>query len=180
MPTTIQLPDWLERINRERPRFSSHSRAMAFCVEAARRNSEQGGGPFAAAVLEDDGHLVALGVNLVMPASSSILHGEMVALLLAQQRLETYQLDPTRHTLVTSCTPCVMCWGAMPLAGIGHLVCGAATEDAEAAGFDEGDKPVNWRELLERRGIRVQEEVERPAARAVLEDYARAGGAIYT
>ncbi len=180
MPITLQVPDWVEQLNSERPRFSSPREIMRLCIDASERNSREGGGPFAAAVVEDDEQLIALGVNLVMPASSSILHGEMVALLLAQRRLETPVLDPQRHTLVTSCAPCVMCWGALPLSGIGGLVCGAATADAERAGFDEGDKPGDWRRLLEQRGIAVTEDVERPAARDVLLAYARAGGVIYT
>ena len=56
---------------------------------------------------------------------------------------------------------------------------GVSKEDAEAAGFDEGDKPVNWIHSLENRGIRAQADVLREEAAAVLKKYAKTEGAIY-
>lgn len=72
-----------------------------------------------------------------------------------------------------------MCFGAVPWSGVGSVVWGARTEDAEAAGFDEGDKPPNWIETLEARGIRTRRDVLRAEAVAVLARYAGGNGAIY-
>src|SRR3989304_5371368 len=73
--------------------------------------------------------------------------------------------------LVTSCEPCAMCFGAVPWSGASSMICGARKQDAEAAGFDEGDKPENWVAALERRGIKVTLDVKRDAAARVLQDY---------
>jgi tRNA(Arg) A34 adenosine deaminase TadA len=72
-----------------------------------------------------------------------------------------------------------MCFGAVPWSGIKSLVCGASKKDAEAAGFDEGDKPGKWIRSLQRRGIVVQTGVLRSEAAAVLAAYRAGGGTIY-
>lgn len=178
MAATIPLPDWLELLNSQPKLFANSREAMAFVVAAARRNSADGGGPFGAAILDSNLNLVALGVNRVVPAQGSILHAEMVALLLAQQRLGSHDLAALGDfTLITSCAPCAMCLGAIPFAGVRRVVCGARGEDAEAIGFDEGDKPENWPQKLIDRGIAVELDVERDSAVAVLEGYR--GGVIY-
>jgi tRNA(Arg) A34 adenosine deaminase TadA len=72
-----------------------------------------------------------------------------------------------------------MCLGAIPWSGLRGLVCGARVADAEAIGFDEGSRPRGWVSALERRGLRVVRDVRRAEARAVLREYAEAGGALY-
>jgi hypothetical protein len=59
------------------------------------------------------------------------------------------------------------------------MIWGAGKEDAEAAGFDEGDKPPDWVESLERRGISTRGGVLREEAAAVLAHYVKKDGAIY-
>lgn len=175
---TIPLPDWLEGLNRQPRHFADLAEAMAFVVAAAEINGAEGGGPFAAAVLGDRLELVALGVNRVVPARASILHAEMLALLLAQQRLDSHDLAALgEFTLVTSCAPCAMCLGAIPYTGVRRVVCGARGSDAEAIGFDEGDKPDHWADKLRARDITVDEDIGREQAIAVLNGYR---GKIYT
>lgn len=178
MHLTIALPDWLHPAT---PLvFGDDVAAMAFAVQLSRRNVAEGGGPFAALVLDAQGGLVAAGVNRVLDQGNSVLHAEMVALMLAQQKLGTHDLRRAGPlTLVTSCAPCAMCLGAIPWAGVARVVCGARGEDAEAIGFDEGDKPAAWPAALQRRGITVLEDVDREAAAAVLADYARGQRPLY-
>lgn len=153
---------------------------MDFVLEATARNIAEGGGPFGAAVLTAELNLLALGVNRVRPARASALHAEMVAILLAQQKLDTHDLSTAgEFTLLTSCSPCAMCFGALHFAGIKHLVCGARTADAEAVGFDEGDKPLDWPASLARRGIQLTEDVRREEATRLLREYLRLGGHLY-
>ncbi len=180
----IELPDWLDAYCRTYRPAADPARRMAFVIEAARRNVErESGGPFAAAVFErDSGALVSLGVNLVTTQGLSILHAEVVAIALAQRRIGCYNLGAPgqpAHELVTSVEPCTMCLGAICWSGVHGLVSGANDADARAVGFDEGPKPPDWRSELHGRGIPVQENVGRDAARAVLEDYKAAGGWIY-
>jgi tRNA(Arg) A34 adenosine deaminase TadA len=99
---------------------------------------------------------------------------------MAQQALGTWNLGAdSRVELVTSCEPCAMCYGAVPWSGVKHLVCGARKEDAEAAGFDEGDKPEDWQKSLTRRGIEVISGVLRDEAAEVFEHYKQNSGVIY-
>ena len=141
----------------------------------------QTGGPFGAIVVEEDsGRLLGAGVNLVTALGLSLAHAEMIALSLAQNAAATWNLGAGASTqLVTSCEPCAMCFGAVPWSGVRSLLWGARREDAEAAGFDEGDKPADWIQALERRGIKTRGEVLREEAAAVLARYASRNGDIY-
>jgi tRNA(Arg) A34 adenosine deaminase TadA len=92
---------------------------MLFVIDTARRNVvENTGGPFAAGVFEmHTGRLISLGVNLVTTEKLSVLHAEMVALMIAQRNFGTYDLGVTGtafHELFTSAEPCAMCFGAIP------------------------------------------------------------------
>ncbi|MDF2447494.1 MAG: tRNA-specific adenosine deaminase [Moraxellaceae bacterium] len=178
MQLSLSLPDWLlpagELI------FGDDVAAMAHAVALSRRNVQEGGGPFAALVLDAQGRVIAAGVNRVTEQRNSVLHAEMVALMLAQRQLRTHDLGSIgRCTLVTTCAPCAMCLGAIPWSGVSRVVCGARSEDAEAIGFDEGDKAVDWAAGLRRRGIDVAADVERDAALEVLRHYAAQGHPLY-
>lgn len=157
---------------------------MRFVLGLANQNVVHGtGGPFAAAVFAGAHHeLVAVGVNIVLSAHSSIAHAEMVALTMAQQRLGSHDLasDLRRGCeLVSSVEPCAMCLGAVPWSGVRRLVCGARDADARAIGFDEGQKPRRWLEGLRRRGLDVVRDVLRSESAALLDAYRRGGGVIY-
>lgn len=180
----FELPDWLLAYARSAEPMTSHDASMDFVIEAARQNIQrQTGGPFAAAIFESaSGALVSLGVNLVTTRNASILHAEMVAIALAQLKLQTYDMgrpDLPAHTLVTSTEPCAMCLGAIPWSGVRRVITGARDCDARAVGFDEGQKVADWRGGLRDRGIEVVTDVQREAARAVLEAYRDLGGSIY-
>jgi tRNA(Arg) A34 adenosine deaminase TadA len=141
------------------------------------------GGPFGAAIFErETGRLLAPGVNLVVGSGCSAFHAEMVAIMVAQKSLGTFDLGGKGlppYELVASTEPCAMCLGATPWSGVRHLVCGARDEDARAVGFDEGAKMVEWVGSLEDRGISVELGVLREEAVAVLQEYAALGGEIY-
>lgn len=181
---SFDLPDWLEDYARQYSCTLSETERMQFVIEAARRNVEFGtGGPFAAGVFEiGSGRLVSLGVNIVTTARLSILHAEIVALIVAQRALGTYDLGYKglgRHELITSTEPCAMCFGAIPWSGVRRVVCGARCSDAEEIGFDEGPKPNSWKEELLSRGIEIACDVSRDRAISVFDEYARRGGRIY-
>ena len=180
---SFELPAWVEPFldNWQEP-LSSISQRMQLTIALSRENVEQNtGGPFAAVVVhEETGELVAVGINLVSTAGLSMAHAEIVALSLAQAAVGEWNLSHTGSLqLVTSCEPCAMCFGAVPWSGVKSLICGARKKDAEAAGFDEGDKPDHWVRSLQRRGIVVQCSVLRAEAASVLKHYGDNGGAIY-
>jgi tRNA(Arg) A34 adenosine deaminase TadA len=179
----LRLPPWLrETMLRENRAFPSTESRMQFAIELARQNVEhRTGGPFGAAVFESDsGRVVSAGVNLVEASNCSMAHAEMIAIALAQQAVGHYDLGAVgAYELATSVEPCAMCLGAIPWSGLRRVVCGAHGEDAAAIGFDEGAKPADWVGALRTRGVDVVRDVLRDEARAILQQYAQAGGLIY-
>jgi len=179
----LELPPWLRALMQEGRVLASTEARMQFAVDLARANVEhRTGGPFGAAVFETgSGRLVSAGVNLVEPSRCSLAHAEMVALAMAQQIVGHYDLGAgtVARELVTSVEPCAMCLGAIPWSGVRRVICGARGDDAAAIGFDEGAKPADWVGEVKRRGIEVVQDVLRPEAQAVLQQYAQAGGTIY-
>ena len=181
----IVLPDWVAAFcDSWQHGFKRVEDRAAFVVALSRQQVQEGtGGPFAAAVFDPgNGTLVAPGVNMVVPASCSPAHAEIVAVMIAQQVMGTHDLGAASLPaleLVSSTEPCAMCMGAVPWSGVRCLVCCARGEDAEAIGMDEGEKPADWIALFEKRGIHVERDVCREAAAAVLQDYAAHGGLIY-
>ena len=179
----LALPHWLESfVDDWSDPLGTAEQRMLLAVSLSAENVLQAtGGPFGAIVVEaETGRLISVGVNLVTTVELSIAHAEMVAISMAQSAINNWNLGhETEVQLVTSCEPCAMCFGAVPWSGVSSLVWGANKEDAEAAGFDEGDKPVNWVNSLENRGIRTYPGVLREEAAGVLKKYAKKGGAIY-
>ena len=180
---SFELPAWVKPFvaDWQQP-LSSINQRMQLAIALSNESVQQKtGGPFGAVVVNElTGELVSVGINLVTTAGLSIAHAEMVALSLAQLSVGQWNLSHSGALqLVTSCEPCAMCFGALPWSGIHSLVCGARKEDAEAAGFDEGDKPDQWVRSLQRRDIEVQRGILRSEAASVLTYYRDHGGPIY-
>jgi len=182
MTCEMLLPHWLEDfIDAWREPLETEEQRMHLAVTLAAENvRHHTGGPFGAIVVEEQGsRLLGVGVNLVTALELSIAHAEMVAISLAQSATGNWNLGACGDVqLVTSCEPCAMCFGAVPWSGVSSMIWGAGKEDAETAGFDEGDKPRDWVESLERRGIRIRGGILREEASAVLAHYAKKDGAI--
>lgn len=177
---SIEVPDWVWDRAASLGALATNADQMRWVLDLARANIADGGGPFAAAIFDFDGNLVAPGVNRVVASSAPIAHAEIVAIAMAGQTLRTWDLAAKGPLqLVTTTEPCAMCLGAVPWSGVTRLVCGARDEDAREVGFDEGHKPANWVALLGESGIEVVQDVERAAAANVLVEYASAGGDIY-
>ena len=180
----IEQPPWLEAAVDWERRYGSDEDKVRLTLTLARENvMRETAGPFGAAVFErDTGRLVAVGVNSVVRLRSSMMHGEMVAFMLAQERTGSFSLASPGlpvHELVTSSEPCAMCLGATLWSGVKRVVFGAHREDAEELGFDEGPVfPASYQYLRER-GIEIVGSVLRAEAQAVLALYRSRGGVIY-
>lgn len=178
----FEIPDWLAAEQAREDVFSGAEARMASVIALAHRNiEEKTGGPFAAAIFDPaTGRRLSLGVNLVPREQCSVLHAEIVAILLAQRRLGVWNLAKAgAFELVTSCEPCAMCFGAIPWSGVRRVCSGASDQDARDIGFDEGPKVADWAAALEARGITVEQGVRREEARGVFKAYAALGGLIY-
>ena len=172
-------------------KYRSDDEMMSLAVSLSDANVEAGtGGPFGAAIFErmrgddDDGggycRLVSVGMNRVVPLRNSTLHGEMVAIQIAQSKLDTFTLSEIdgvkrQFELFTSCEPCAMCLGGTLWSGVSRLVCGATKDDAQSIGFDEGPVTEDSYAHLVRAGVSVSRGVMREEAADVLRRYGRRG-----
>jgi tRNA(Arg) A34 adenosine deaminase TadA len=175
----LTLPPWIGEIADDRRVYATDDERMGLAIALSRHNIDGGhGGPFGAAVFNESGRLVSVGVNRVVPQTCSVAHAEMMAFMIAQQRLASYRINEQggRYTLATSAQPCCQCYGATIWAGIDELLIGARSEDVEQlTDFDEGPLPADWIGELERRGITVRRDVLREQARSVLSAYGTSG-----
>jgi tRNA(Arg) A34 adenosine deaminase TadA len=181
---TVKLPQWVHDLLPGTDRScSTLEERMGVAITLAANNIKNNGGPFGAAVFEKhSGRLVAAGINLVLQTNCSVVHAEIVAIMLAQQQVANFDLSAEGlpdYELVSTTEPCAMCLGAIPWSGISSLVCGARDEDARTIGFDEGDKPDDWPHKLQSRSISVTRDILRDEAKAVLQQYVDEGGIIY-
>jgi tRNA(Arg) A34 adenosine deaminase TadA len=180
----VEYPDWVDSIVDWNRAYSSDEDRMRVAIAVSRTNVERGtGGPFGAAIFEmQSGRLVAVGMNCVLRYNNCVLHGEMMAFMMANQRVGSFTLNSPQlpsHELHTSCEPCAMCLGATLWSGVQRVVCGAARDDASTLSFEEGPVfPASYH-YLEERGIKIVRNVLRDEARAVLELYRRNSGTIY-
>lgn len=179
---TVELPEWVrESIDWEKA-YRTDSEKMALAIELSAQNVARGtGGPFGTAIFDrSSGYLVGVGVNRVVPLTNSTLHGETVAIMMAEKALGSFTLakDEGRE-LFTSCEPCAMCLGAVLWSGVNRLVCAATAEDARAIGFDEGPVFDASYAYLEKAGIEVVRGFMRSEGQRVLHNYLHLGGRIY-
>jgi tRNA(Arg) A34 adenosine deaminase TadA len=121
-------------------------------------------------------------MNSVVRLNNCTLHAEMVAFMMAQQRVGSFTLNAPQlpvHELFTSCEPCAMCLGATLWSGVQRVVYGAAREDASLLKFEEGPVFPESYAYLEERGLAIVRNVLREEARTVLNLYRAKGGKIY-
>ena len=185
---SLQLPAWVGRaVDRDRA-YPGDTDKIGLAIALAERNvAEATGGPFGAVLFGPDDRVVAAGVNVVLPQSTSLAHAENLVYMLAQQALGRARInldDDGRpcgpYTLATSAQPCCQCYGAKVWAGVDRLLIGARAEDVhELTEFDEGPLPADWTGELARRGIEVVRDIAREPARAALAAYGQAGGRRY-
>ena len=184
----LTLPAWVHDAVDTARTYPGDDEKIALAIQLSRLNVDaQTGGPFGAAVFGPGDRLIAVGVNRVLPQSTSVAHAETMAYMLAQQRTQRPRLNRDADdqpvgpiTLDTSSQPCCQCYGATVWAGVDRLLIGARAEDVEAlTEFDEGPLPADWVGELGKRGIDVVRDIERDAACAVLRVYGERGGANY-
>src|SRR5690554_855498 len=92
------------------------------------------GGPFGAIVVKN-GEIIAEGYNQVTSSNDPTAHAEVVAIRMACEKLNTFQLDDC--IIYTSCEPCPMCLGAIYWARPKAVYYACTKEDAAEIGFDD-------------------------------------------
>ncbi|HJY80090.1 MAG TPA: nucleoside deaminase [Candidatus Binatia bacterium] len=179
----VEYPSWVEKAVDWERRYSTDEEKMGLAIELSRLNVQhRTGEPFGAAIFRSDtGRLIAVGMSQVVLRNNSVLHAEVVAIMMAEQRLQAYNLrvGGYSHELISSCEPCAMCLGAIHWSAVTRLVCGATREDAQRIGFDEGPVFPESYSYLAQRGVEIVREVLRKEANAVIQAYLTGGGLIH-
>ena len=177
----IKIPQWLSVENRKEIILPNKEDRVRYVQDMVKRNIlNKTGGPFAATIFDrSTWRVIATGVNLVVYNNVSIAHAEIVAFTIAQGKFKTYDLSSFDLELVASCEPCAMSYGAIVRSGIKSLVYGATKEDAQGIGFDEGDKPLGWKDIYRKRGIEVCGPILPEYGREMLKLYVDNDGSIY-
>ncbi len=108
---------------------------MQQAIDIATHNVDsQNGGPYGAVIIKN-GQLIAASGNCVTSQNDPTAHAEVMAIRLACEKLNDFQL--TDCTLYTSCEPCPMCLGAIYWSRLKQVYYACNREDAAKAGFDD-------------------------------------------
>jgi guanine deaminase len=109
-------------------------RIMALAIEKARQTMNQDlGGPFGAAIISENGDILAVSSNSVLGDHDPTAHAEINAIRAAAKKIGSHDLSHTY--LITTCYPCPMCLGAIIWANIRTVIYGCRKEDAANIGF---------------------------------------------
>lgn len=141
--------------------------------------TENGAGPFVAAIYDKDGNLVVKTSNSVVSDQCSNNHAEMNVIRAAEKKLNTFDLAPYELSLYVTSEPCIMCLGGIMWSGIKNVYYGVPSNKVEKiTGFDEGFKP-HWLKEFKKRGITVYGNIETEAGEEALQHYVDTGKKIY-
>ncbi len=112
----------------------SHQEYLNKAIDLATRNVLDGGGPFGAIVVTEDGREFE-GLNRVTANNDPTAHAEVTAIRTACAESGTFDLSGA--SLYSSCEPCPMCLASSLWARITHVYFAADRYDAADAGFDD-------------------------------------------
>ncbi len=122
---------------------------MEIAIEEARKGITKGqGGPFGSVIVKD-GKIIGKGHNIVLKKHDPTLHGEIVAIKEAGEKLKTHNLEGCE--LYTTGEPCPMCLCACMWANIEKIYYGCTLKDNEKIGFRDNkfDKILGGRKNLD-------------------------------
>ena len=107
---------------------------LRLAMEQARKTmNENIGGPFGAAVIAENGDILAVTSNSVLRDNDPTAHAEVNAIRAACKKVGSYDLSGC--VLYTTAYPCPMCLSAIIWANIKKVYFGCRPEDAEHIGF---------------------------------------------
>ncbi|MDZ4197509.1 MAG: nucleoside deaminase [Candidatus Izemoplasmatales bacterium] len=107
---------------------------MALAIQKARTTmTENIGGPFGAAIIDEFGDLIAVSSNSVLRDHDPTAHAEVNAIRLACKNKGTHDLS--NCVLYTTCFPCPMCLSAIMWSNIKKVYYGCNAKDAAQIGF---------------------------------------------
>jgi guanine deaminase len=115
--------------------MTMHQKFLQQAIDLAVRNVEsEQGGPYGAVIVRQ-GEVIAGSGNRVTANLDPTAHAEIMAIRLACQKLQDFQLIDC--ILYTSCEPCPMCLGAIYWSRLQKVYFACDRHDAAAAEFDD-------------------------------------------
>lgn len=108
---------------------------MDMAARISLENISEGGGPFGAVITDNEGNLVATGVNRVTANNDPTAHAEVNAIRNACKARGDFRLHGC--IIYSSCEPCPMCLSALYWAGVSKIFFGNTKEDAAAIDFSD-------------------------------------------
>jgi len=112
-----------------------HTEFLQQAIDLAVENARSGqGGPYGAIIVKNNQVITASG-NKVTSTIDPTAHAEVMAIRLACQKLQDFQLRGC--ILYSSCEPCPMCLGAIYWARLERVYFACSRHDAAAANFDD-------------------------------------------
>ena len=107
---------------------------MRLAIEEARKTMQKNiGGPFGAAIVDEQGEILAVASNQVLQDGDPTAHAEVTAIRKACQKRGSHDLSGC--TIYATGYPCPMCLSAIMWANIKRCKFGAFPQDAEKIGF---------------------------------------------
>ena len=88
-------------------------------AEARKTMNENKGGPFGAAIIDQNGNIIAVASNLVLETHDPTAHAEIMAIRKACKKLNTHNLKG--YKLYATGYPCPMCLSAIMWANIEEI-----------------------------------------------------------
>lgn len=151
-------------------------RFMEMAIAKARAGLAAGQTPFGACIVRGE-QVIACEHNLVWRSTDATAHAEVTAIRVACTAEKSVKLAGT--TIYSTTEPCPMCFAAIHWTGIERIVYGSSIADAQRAGFSELTISNRDMKRLGGSGIELVEGLMAEEAKALFDDWLRAGGKRY-
>jgi guanine deaminase len=149
---------------------------MKLAIDEARKTmNENKGGPFGAAIIDEEGKVISVASNLVLESHDPTAHAEIVAIRKASEKLKTHDLSGC--ILYATGYPCPMCLSAIIWANVKEVYYATDLKDAEDIGFRD-DFIYNYIKGKESSVLNLKQ-IERKEAIKLFEEYKEKNKTIY-
>lgn len=151
---------------------------IALAIEKAEKTMNKNiGGPFGAAIINQEGKILAVASNSVLKDKDPTAHAEINAIRKACKKIKSYDLSGC--ILYTTAYPCPMCLSAIIWANIKKVYFGCQPEYAEQLGFRDDLIYRFIKNKCQETEILDLVELDRDECLKLFEEYARKEKVIY-